>query len=88
MIADRWSEIRQEWKDLDRDKRIIVVWESSNLAATVALPFLLLFTFLFWSPSLPPVNILLGLIAIGVLYGVSIIFQRPILDYYGIDENP
>lgn len=85
MLADRWSDVKQEWNDLERDERIIAIWESTNLAATVALPLILLFTLLFYLPELPPRNMLLGLILLGLMYGISIIFQGRILDYWGIE---
>lgn len=85
-ITDKASSVREEWEQLDRGERIVVIWESSNLAATILLPLLLIFTFVIWAPTLPPVNVLLGLVIIGVIYGGSIIFQGPILNYYEIDE--
>jgi len=87
VLQNKKEEIRREWQNLDRHERIEAVWELGNLAATVVLPLLLLFVLYISAPGLPPVNILLVLLGIGIAYGGSIIFQGPILNYITPNED-
>jgi hypothetical protein len=80
-LQDRWSEVKSEWRELERHKRIEVVWSYANLAATFILPVLLLFVFIISAPRIPSANTLLVLITIGLIYGGSVIFQGSILNY-------
>lgn len=84
---EKWHEVRVEWSELERHERIHVVWEFGNLAATILLPILLLFTFILAAPGLPSVDILLVLVGVGIIYGGSVMFQGPILDYIDPDDN-
>lgn len=80
-LGNKWAEVRSEWQDLERHERIIAVWKSTNLVATVILPLLLLSVFITSAPRLPSVSTLLVLIGIGMIYGASVTFQGPIMGY-------
>jgi hypothetical protein len=86
LLQEKWEEAKREWDDLGRYRRIEAVWRISNTVGAIILPILLFSTFVL-SSGLPSTSTLLILIAIGIVWGGSVIFKNPVMNYVVPNEG-